>query len=54
VHHGAEVPYVYNSVQIPDPAEHHLAQNILDYWISFAHCLDPNDGKGTPRTSSPY
>ncbi|KAL0945836.1 hypothetical protein HGRIS_012119 [Hohenbuehelia grisea] len=30
-----------------------LAAQIVDYWISFAVSLDPNDGKGTPRPAWP-
>lgn len=31
-----------------------LSVNMLDYWISFATSSDPNDGRGSQRTSASY
>ncbi|KAL0578841.1 hypothetical protein V5O48_003165 [Marasmius crinis-equi] len=47
VSHGSDVLYVYGGVT--DPADVSLSRTIIDYWVSFATSLDPNDGKGLPR-----
>jgi acetylcholinesterase len=31
------------------PTAAKLSQMMMDYWISFANTLDPNDGKGSIR-----
>ncbi|KAL0065245.1 hypothetical protein AAF712_007756 [Marasmius tenuissimus] len=47
VAHGSEVLYVFggvtNATDVP------LSRLMIDYWVSFATSLDPNDGKGLPR-----
>jgi acetylcholinesterase len=34
-----------------DSAEARLSVAMMDYWISFASSLDPNDGRGSQRTA---
>jgi carboxylesterase type B len=52
VFHMAELPYLFGSVSTSGPPQvANLALAMLDYWISFAVTLDPNDGSGTSRTS---
>ncbi|KAI0742345.1 extracellular triacylglycerol lipase precursor [Daedaleopsis nitida] len=55
VAHTSELPFVYGLTALtsPDAGEQLLSQAILDYWISFAVSLTPNDGKGVPRTIWP-
>ncbi|OBZ70961.1 hypothetical protein A0H81_09027 [Grifola frondosa] len=50
VTHAVEIPYVYGSPFIngPMPASN-LSLAMMDYWISFAVSLDPNDGRGSSR-----
>ncbi|KAJ7053275.1 extracellular triacylglycerol lipase precursor [Mycena amicta] len=51
VMHTAEVPYVYNSTatfQEGDAAAA-LGRLMVDYWVSFATSLNPNDGRGIQR-----
>ncbi|OCB90794.1 esterase 1 [Sanghuangporus baumii] len=45
VSHGAEVTYVYGVQQFIS-ASSVLSKNMMDYWISFATSLDPNDQFG--------
>ncbi|KAJ7314434.1 extracellular triacylglycerol lipase precursor [Mycena albidolilacea] len=53
--HASEVSYVYGTPTItfvtPGSPEAFAALSpvIMDYWISFASTLDPNDGKGVKR-----
>ena len=54
VDHGSDKAYVYG---IPENGVSSvvLRQTMIDYWVSFATSLDPNDGKGnTSRMSSNY
>ncbi|KAJ2916213.1 hypothetical protein MD484_g4189, partial [Candolleomyces efflorescens] len=47
VQHAAEIPYVYG--QVPpafSAASMNLSAVMMDYWISFAVSLNPNDKKG--------
>ncbi|KAI0753756.1 extracellular triacylglycerol lipase precursor [Fomes fomentarius] len=55
VTHGSEVVFVYGQVAASsaNPAERLLSQAMLDYWISFAVNLTPNDGKGLSKTNWP-
>ncbi|KAJ7576719.1 extracellular triacylglycerol lipase precursor [Mycena floridula] len=46
--HGSEIPFVYGSVNTSASAQQ-LSSVMIDYWVSFATSLDPNDGKGIPR-----
>ncbi|KAI5122705.1 hypothetical protein M0805_009758 [Coniferiporia weirii] len=45
VGHGSELPYVYGTAP-NGPASVVLSHNMIDYWLSFANSLDPNDGHG--------
>ncbi|KAF7762435.1 CAZyme family CE10 [Agaricus bisporus var. burnettii] len=49
VAHSDEVTYVYGVPNDPSPSSHSLSKVMMDYWISFATSLDPNDGKGDER-----
>ncbi|KAF5328117.1 hypothetical protein D9758_018389 [Tetrapyrgos nigripes] len=53
VFHSSELVYVYGDVENPTPSDAALSSNMMDYWISFATSLDPNDGKGSSRTEWP-
>ncbi|KAH9916614.1 Alpha/Beta hydrolase protein [Epithele typhae] len=55
VAHKAEVPYVYgeDKLESSNVDIQLLSSAMLDYWLSFATSLTPNDGKGTPRTTWP-
>ncbi|KAL5495839.1 hypothetical protein ACEPAI_1303 [Sanghuangporus weigelae] len=50
VMHSAEVVYVYGAPQ-NGPASISLSQNMIDYWVSFASSLDPNDERGNASRS---
>jgi acetylcholinesterase len=53
VNHSSELSYLFGAFGFSGPPEHPLlSQVMLDYWISFAVSLTPNDGKGTSRASS--
>ncbi|TFY71592.1 hypothetical protein EVG20_g1429 [Dentipellis fragilis] len=49
VRHGAEVPYVFGTPSFggEEQIDQTLSTAMMDYWISFAVTLDPNDGKGS-------
>ncbi|KAA1474772.1 esterase 1 [Dentipellis sp. KUC8613] len=51
VRHSAELPYVFgaSSLGSEGQVDEALSNTIMDYWISFAATLDPNDGKGSKR-----
>ncbi|KIL63619.1 hypothetical protein M378DRAFT_660840 [Amanita muscaria Koide BX008] len=52
VYHSSEVPFVFgNLTGFPplSPSSANLSTVMMDYWISFATSLDPNDGRGMPR-----
>ncbi|KAF4613207.1 hypothetical protein D9613_010914 [Agrocybe pediades] len=49
VFHGSEVPYVYGAPSDTSASSLHVSSLMIDYWVSFATSLDPNDGKGVPR-----
>ncbi|KAJ2935234.1 hypothetical protein H1R20_g1860, partial [Candolleomyces eurysporus] len=64
VFHGAEIQFVFGQVpptgpnNLPqalptygeaDEAARNVSAIIMDYWISFADSLNPNDGKGIQR-----
>ncbi|PIL26547.1 hypothetical protein GSI_12305 [Ganoderma sinense ZZ0214-1] len=55
VHHGAEVPYVYefSYVGAANPDSGLVARAMVDYWVSFVASGTPNDGKGLARTVWP-
>ena len=48
VYHDSELSYLFaNLSTIAPPNVVNLSRNMLDYWISFAVSLTPNDGKGS-------
>ncbi|KAE9389992.1 esterase 1 [Gymnopus androsaceus JB14] len=49
VPHFTEVDYVYGSVENATESDTVLSTAMIDYWVSFATSLDPNDGKGAAR-----
>ncbi|KAH9077320.1 esterase 1 [Lactarius deliciosus] len=50
VSHASELPYLFLDVSKNGPPKSaRLSRAMLDYWISFAVSLTPNDGKGTQR-----
>ncbi|KAK0224108.1 esterase 1 [Armillaria fumosa] len=51
VAHNTEVPFVYGGVNALNqpPSANALSVAMIDYWVSFATSLDPNDGLGSPR-----
>ena len=52
VSHTSELAYVYGQIVSggkPGPGFSTLSPQMMDYWVSFATSLDPNDGKGGPR-----
>ncbi|KAG6864762.1 hypothetical protein C0991_007288, partial [Blastosporella zonata] len=48
VSHGSEVSYVYGAPTTPTVSSLTLSSIMIEYWVSFATSLDPNDGKGVP------
>ncbi|KAG6886965.1 hypothetical protein C0992_001421, partial [Termitomyces sp. T32_za158] len=48
VFHGSEVPFVYGSLTTQTASSLNLSNVMMDYWISFATSLDPNDVHGAP------
>ncbi|KAJ7720798.1 esterase 1 [Mycena metata] len=50
VYHGSEVRFVYGGVSpAASNSDYKLSIAMVDYWLSFATSLDPNDGLGVPR-----
>ncbi|KAK7021345.1 hypothetical protein VNI00_017448 [Paramarasmius palmivorus] len=54
VAHGSDLPYVFGFASfppsfVPTPTEAEASEQIIDYWVSFATSLDPNDGLGSER-----
>ena len=48
VFHGSEILYLFVNISTTaQPNVANLSRNMLDYWISFAVSLTPNDGKGS-------
>ncbi|KDR71026.1 hypothetical protein GALMADRAFT_254175 [Galerina marginata CBS 339.88] len=41
--HSSEISYVFGSPLNPTPTAVKLSKHMMDYWISFATSLDPND-----------
>jgi hypothetical protein len=52
VFHSSDVAYTYGQVVNGTPSANALSGNMMDYWISFATSLDPNDLHG--NTSREY
>lgn len=40
---------MFGGVADPSPAAQRLSTMMIDYWVSFATSLDPNDGRGSRR-----
>ncbi|KJA23957.1 hypothetical protein HYPSUDRAFT_1079387 [Hypholoma sublateritium FD-334 SS-4] len=53
VDHGSEVLFVYGAPPDTSAPALHLSSIMIDYWVSFATSLDPNDGHGNPRPAWP-
>jgi acetylcholinesterase len=53
VTHGQEVNYVFGNCATKSPASQLLCLNMINYWVSFATSLTPNDGKGGSRPEWP-
>ncbi|KAF5325202.1 hypothetical protein D9619_009955 [Psilocybe cf. subviscida] len=53
VSHGSEVFFVYGAPPDQSPSAVALSRTMIDYWVSFATSLTPNDGKGLPRPEWP-
>jgi acetylcholinesterase len=53
VTHGQEVNYVFGDCASKPLASQLLCQNMINYWLSFATSLTPNDGKGSARVNWP-
>ncbi|KAG7089104.1 hypothetical protein E1B28_010813 [Marasmius oreades] len=51
VAHASEVPFIFGDVT--NPSDVQMSRIMIDYWVSFATSLDPNDGKGLTRLSWP-
>ncbi|KAJ7857027.1 esterase 1 [Mycena leptocephala] len=49
VYHGSEVRFVYGGAGPVASSDWNLSRVMIDYWISFATSLDPNDGLGVSR-----
>lgn len=49
VDHSSEIDFVYGVPPDPSASAVHLSSIMIDYWVSFATSLDPNDGHGNPR-----
>ncbi|KNZ71681.1 Lipase 2 [Termitomyces sp. J132] len=49
VFHGSEIAFVYGNLIAPTQTSLVLSSIMMEYWISFATSLDPNDGFGVPR-----
>jgi acetylcholinesterase len=49
VPHAADVPYLYGSCAGLSATCPTLSKTMIDYMLSFATSLDPNDKKGAPR-----
>ncbi|KAJ7178188.1 esterase 1, partial [Mycena filopes] len=49
VTHGSEVVYVYGAPGDTSASSILISRLMIEYWVSFATSLTPNDGKGIPR-----
>jgi len=50
VPHGSEINYVYGEPDDQSASSLRISKLMIDYWVSFATSLNPNDGKGLERT----
>jgi len=53
VSHGSEVPFVYGVPSDNSASSQLLSELMIEYWVSFATGLSPNDGKGVTRPTWP-
>ncbi|PBK90719.1 extracellular triacylglycerol lipase precursor [Armillaria gallica] len=55
VSHGSEVAFVFGDPETRNQSAsaNRLSIAMIDYWVSFATSLDPNDGRGSPRPTWP-
>lgn len=51
VSHGSELSFVYGVPADQSPSAINLSNIMVDYWVSFATSLDPNDRLGNARKS---
>ncbi|KIJ33952.1 hypothetical protein M422DRAFT_264091 [Sphaerobolus stellatus SS14] len=51
--HGSEVLFIYGAPSNPTAEAAYLSQMMINYWVSFATSLGPNDGKGVLRPNWP-
>ncbi|KAJ3574887.1 hypothetical protein NP233_g1456 [Leucocoprinus birnbaumii] len=49
ISHGSEISYVYGAPTDQSASSLKLSTMMIDYWVSFATSLNPNDGKGAQR-----
>jgi len=49
VSHGSEIPFVYGAPRDNSTSARTLSSLMIEYWVSFATSLDPNDGRGIAR-----
>ncbi|KAJ3928166.1 MAG: Alpha/Beta hydrolase protein [Lentinula lateritia] len=49
VSHGSEIVFVYGAPPNANASATGLSEAMIEYWVSFATSLDPNDGKGISR-----
>ncbi|ESK89102.1 extracellular triacylglycerol lipase precursor [Moniliophthora roreri MCA 2997] len=54
VAHGSDLGYVFGFASfppsfVPSSSATRVSEQIIDYWVSFATSLDPNDGLGSDR-----
>ncbi|KAF8831846.1 hypothetical protein HHX47_DHR1000916 [Lentinula edodes] len=47
--HASEIPFVYGAPPNATASATGLSEMMIDYWVSFATSLNPNDGKGIAR-----
>ncbi|PFH50828.1 hypothetical protein AMATHDRAFT_3565 [Amanita thiersii Skay4041] len=53
VTHTSELNFVYGVVPNPGESAAKVSSAMIDYWVSFATSLDPNDGRGSSRPEWP-
>ncbi|KAL0949208.1 hypothetical protein HGRIS_009286 [Hohenbuehelia grisea] len=53
VAHSAELDYVYGNPKTSSARAIAVSKQMVDYWISFATSLNPNDGRGLERPQWP-
>ncbi|EAU83853.2 triacylglycerol lipase [Coprinopsis cinerea okayama7 len=53
VYHSSEIEFVYGQPRDQSPSARNVSTLMMDYWISFAVNLDPNDRRGLRRPTWP-